>query len=169
MAHAAIVILTAIADQSASRVSEYARRVQVLPHPGHLDYRQAALLVSKEPKPVQCQAKHDGDVLQISCRPLAPDDMWLYDGLRRVREAVPVVRQASDHALREKEILIVGAGEYVSLKASNFQRLQSEYLFGGKYIVLSGPPVDYGITENGAALARWYSASESETRQLQED
>jgi hypothetical protein len=141
--------------------------VRLVPDSRDLTDPEAAAVLSGMPKPVQCVAARDGDVLNVHCAPLSTDNLWWYDGIRRAREGVAGSPDESDYErfLRQGDgrIVLVGAGEYVSLTLPEFAAFERDYAFLGRYTVLCGPPAEYGIAEGDELWARWYSGSTSST------
>jgi hypothetical protein len=165
-ARAAVIVLRAIAEPMDS-TRALVDRVQILPGSSIITDHEAAVLLANMAKPVRCNAKSIGRILQVACSALPADDAWMVSAKIRARDEDARSLNPSEYEsfLRRGEgrIVLLGNDEYVPLDISEFERFERTYVFTGAYSVHSGPAKNFGVPETAGEWVRWYSASQSRT------
>jgi len=162
VARAALIVMRGIvpAESDVPR-----NRVRIHPGSETLTAEEAARRISAMEKPIHCDPRLVGDVLEISCE--AAGDEYEPD-LRVQRSDVSTGELYSQHE-RERmatgdphHILLVGRGESLDLSREEYERLWLDYVFTG-YFCVPRSPAYFGEDSTRFVAAREFAPCTSPT------
>lgn len=106
--------------------------VFVLPERREFSLEQAAEVLAKMPKPLECAARAEDGKLAVTCKSLSPELRWVYEAQQRQlntgRETVGGVRMQEIDDAKAPRILLLGPSESLLLSLEAVKSWRRDYL-----------------------------------------